>query len=63
MNRTSAKVFGFYAPDAKLDPEFVEREDIDVMPVSFEVFRDMVADGRFQQLPALALFCLKEWFH
>lgn len=61
MNRHVCREFAFVGTGATRDPGFQPKEDIDVVLVRPPEFRAMVADGRFEQMSALALLVRAEW--
>lgn len=61
MNRTDSVHHGFFGQKAVLDPEFRPREDIEVVTVSPGRLKELIVNGDFQQLAAMALIALAGW--
>lgn len=61
MNRSDCWQFGFWGTGAVKDPHFQPQEDIEVVLVNPEEFKNLVRSGEFHQLAALATLVLTEW--
>ena len=61
MNRYSARDFLFFAEHSVLESCGPKEENLNVLLVSPQAFKDLVISGHFEQIPALSLLSLAEW--
>ena len=61
LNRTDARVFGFFGTGAVKDPDFVGEEDIESVLVDKDALRDLFLTGEYEQLAGLAMLVLIDW--
>lgn len=61
MNRHNSWVFAFYGTGAVKDPKFEGKEDIEVVLVTSDEFKELVLSGEFEQFAAVALLVLADW--
>lgn len=61
LNRTDARVFGFFGTGAAKHPDFSGKENIQPVLVRREHLKDLVLSGQFEHLAGLALLVLIDW--
>jgi ADP-ribose pyrophosphatase len=61
LNRTDARVFGFFGTGAVKDPNFKGEEDIQSVLVGRDALKDLFLTGEYEQLAGLALLVLIDW--
>ena len=59
--RSTAKGFYYYGVGAKRDPNFVPKEDIEVVLIPKEHFREVVLSGELNHMLGLSLVLLANW--
>ena len=61
VNRYNSQDFAFYGIEATKHPDFEGKEDIEVVLVTPEDFKELVLSGQFEQFVAFALLVLADW--
>lgn len=63
MSRINSRLHGFWAPEVIKDVKFNNKESTEIVLVTKKELRELILDGRFQQLAAIALMQIKEWIN
>lgn len=59
-NRSNARMFAFMGFSASRDPNFIPRENIEVLLVTFDELKALILKGKFSMLAGAALIALAE---
>lgn len=60
-SRTTSRGFYYYGEDAIRDPNFVSKEDIEIVLIPKACFREVVLSGELNQMMSLSLVLLASW--